>query len=189
MLCNTFAPEVAVILALAPPQVHNLCHLNSHVHRTMLFDQCRAQADGEGHRRRQERQTKGKPMRKRPGTFLDAVFSGRPRDTRRKIAGYNESAKSGMDTASLETFVTPVANTTTKPPLTGMLMQFDGVTLCQPPSIVAVLGTETTTQSCGVPDRFLEKRHGYVNKAWPTALGEKPKDLVWSSGQPLDISS
>ena len=43
--------KIGVILALAPPQVQNHCHLNSHIlksHaqvRTMLFDYCQAQAD------------------------------------------------------------------------------------------------------------------------------------------------
>ena len=42
--------KIGVILALAPPQVQNHCHLNSHIlksyaqFRTMLFDSCRAQA-------------------------------------------------------------------------------------------------------------------------------------------------
>ena len=36
---------------------------------------------------------------------------------------WNESAKSGKDTTSLETPITPAANTTTEPPITGMLMQ------------------------------------------------------------------
>ena len=43
--------KIGVILALAPPQGQNHCHLNSHILRsyaqvrTMLFDHCRAQAD------------------------------------------------------------------------------------------------------------------------------------------------
>ena len=43
--------KIGVPLALAPPQVQNHCHLNSHILksdaqvRTMLFDYCRAQAD------------------------------------------------------------------------------------------------------------------------------------------------
>ena len=43
--------KIGVILALAPLQVQNHCHLNSHIVRsyaqvrTMLFDYCRAQAD------------------------------------------------------------------------------------------------------------------------------------------------
>ena len=43
--------KVGVILALAPPQGQNHCHLNSHILRnyaqvrTMLFDHCRAQAE------------------------------------------------------------------------------------------------------------------------------------------------
>ena len=43
--------KIGVILALAPPQVQNHCHLNSHILksyaqlRTMLFDYCRALAD------------------------------------------------------------------------------------------------------------------------------------------------
>ena len=43
--------KIGVILALAPPQVQNQCHLNSHILRsyahvrTMLFDCCRAEAD------------------------------------------------------------------------------------------------------------------------------------------------
>ena len=43
--------KIGVIVALAPPQVQDHCHLNSHILksdaqvRTMLFDYCRAQAD------------------------------------------------------------------------------------------------------------------------------------------------
>ena len=43
--------KIGVMLALSPLQVQNHCHLNSHILksyaqvRTMLFDQCRAQAD------------------------------------------------------------------------------------------------------------------------------------------------
>ena len=43
--------KIGVILALAPLQVQNNCHLNSHILRSysqvraMLFDYCRAQAD------------------------------------------------------------------------------------------------------------------------------------------------
>ena len=43
--------KISVIVALAPPQVQDHCHLNSHILksdaqvRTMLFDYCRAQAD------------------------------------------------------------------------------------------------------------------------------------------------
>ena len=43
--------KIGVILALAPPQAQNHCHLNSRILksyaqvRTMLFDYCRAQAD------------------------------------------------------------------------------------------------------------------------------------------------
>ena len=38
---------------------------------------------------------------------------------------WNESTKSGKDTASLETLVTAAANTTTEPPKTGMLILSD----------------------------------------------------------------
>ena len=43
----------------------------------------------------------------------------------KKACWWNESAKSGKDTTSLETPITPAANTTTEPPITGMLMQSD----------------------------------------------------------------
>ena len=59
--------KIGVILALAPSQVQNHCHLNSHIlksHaevRTMLFGYCPAQTDTDGfldvgQRQRQERQ-------------------------------------------------------------------------------------------------------------------------------------
>ena len=38
----------------------------------------------------------------------------------KKACWWNESAKSGKDTASLVTPITPAANTATKPPITGM---------------------------------------------------------------------
>ena len=38
---------------------------------------------------------------------------------------WNESAKSGKDTASLATPITPAANTTTELPITGILIQSD----------------------------------------------------------------
>ena len=46
--------KIGIILALAPPQVQNCCHLNSNILesyaqvRTMLLDCCRAQADTAG---------------------------------------------------------------------------------------------------------------------------------------------
>ena len=43
----------------------------------------------------------------------------------RKDCWRNESAKSGKDTASLETPMTPAANTTTEPLTSGMLIQFE----------------------------------------------------------------
>ena len=43
----------------------------------------------------------------------------------KKDCWWNESAKSGKDTASLETPITPFASTTTAPPITGMLIQSD----------------------------------------------------------------
>ena len=42
-----------------------------------------------------------------------------------KDGWWNESAKNGKDTASLATPITPAANTTTEPPITGMLPQSD----------------------------------------------------------------
>ena len=42
-----------------------------------------------------------------------------------KDCWWNENAKSGEDTASLETPTTPAENTKTEPPITGMLMQSD----------------------------------------------------------------
>ena len=38
---------------------------------------------------------------------------------------WNENAKSGKDTASLETPITPAESTKTEPPITGMLIQSD----------------------------------------------------------------
>ena len=43
----------------------------------------------------------------------------------KKDCWWNESAKSGKDTASLETPITPFASTTTEPPITGMFLQSD----------------------------------------------------------------
>ena len=52
----------------------------------------------------------------------------------KKDCWWNESAQSGKDTASLETPITPVANTTTEPPITGLLIQSDegGAVLADP---------------------------------------------------------
>ena len=43
----------------------------------------------------------------------------------KKDCWLNENAKSGKDTASLETPITPAENTKTEPPITGMLIQSD----------------------------------------------------------------
>ena len=43
----------------------------------------------------------------------------------KKDCWWDDSAKSGKDTASLETPVTPAANTTPEPPVTGVWMQSD----------------------------------------------------------------
>ena len=155
--------KIGVILALAPSQVQNHCHLKFHILkssaqvRTMLFDFCRAQADtaagdvvpwdvsvlgkgkgkkGKGKGKKSDsskdekdkdehKKGKGKAMPKRLSTFLDTAFSAKPGDTRRRIAGGKRAPKSGKDTASLETPITPAADATTEPSITGMLMQSD----------------------------------------------------------------
>ena len=43
----------------------------------------------------------------------------------KKDCGWTENAKSGGDTASLETPITPAENTKTEPPITGTLIQSD----------------------------------------------------------------
>ena len=43
----------------------------------------------------------------------------------KKDCWWNENAKSGKDTAYLETPITPAENTKTEPPITGMLIQSD----------------------------------------------------------------
>ena len=49
-----------------------------------------------------------------------------------KECWWNESAKSGKDTVSLETPITPAANTTTDPSIARMLIQSGEGELCQP---------------------------------------------------------
>ena len=107
-----------------------------------------------------------------------------------KECWWNESAKSGKDTASLETPITPAANTTTEPSITGMLIQSDeGETVPANPAqwLYSVTKREPSREE------FL------INSAAATSVcqrsladslgGKNPEDLVWNSGQPLDISS
>ena len=61
----------------------------------------------------------------KPSTGLDTVFNAKVGDLCRRIAGWNENAKSGEDTASLEAPITPAENTQTEPPITRTLMQPD----------------------------------------------------------------
>ena len=98
--------KIGVILALAPLQVQNRCHMNSYILksyaqvRTMLFDYCRAQADtaaGDAVPRdisrcwvKEEKARKAKATRKakakvrtvpKPSILLDTVFNAKVGDT------------------------------------------------------------------------------------------------------------
>ena len=70
---------------------------------------------------------KAKAMPNRPSTLLDIVVSDQalPWRKAKKDCWCDESVKNGTDTASLETPITPVANTTTEPPIIGILTQSD----------------------------------------------------------------
>ena len=101
--------KLGVILALAPLQVQNHRHLNSHILKSYA---------------RQERKRKKKAEAKvrtmpKPSTLLGTVFNAKVGDT------WTENAKSGKDTASLETPTTPAESTKTEPPITGILIQSD----------------------------------------------------------------
>ena len=156
--------KIGVILALAPLQVQNHCHLNSHILksyaqvRTMLFDYCRAQADttagdavpidlsmlGKGGKARNANATrKGKAKAKAKARKAKATKTKRtktrnakakvrttPKPSKgwghmKKDCRWNENAKSGKDTASLETPIMPAESTKTEPQITGMLIQSD----------------------------------------------------------------
>ena len=91
-----------------------------------------------------------------------------------KDCWWSESAKSGKDTASLETPVTLAVSTTIESPITGMLMQFDDSNAV-PADSSQWLYSVTNCEN--------------VSKAWKKAWEENPEDLEWNSGQPLDNSS
>ena len=66
----------------------------------------------------------------------------------KKDCWWNESARSGKDTASLETPFTPAANTTTEPPIVRMLVQSDeGEIVPANPAPWLYSVTKTRTQS------------------------------------------
>ena len=139
---------------LAPPQVQNHCHLNSHIlksHarvRTLLFDYGRAQADtaasdavpmdlsmlgkGKGEKsenskgeKDKDKKGKGKANAKESEYFAGYCLLCKAWGHMKKDCWWNESAKSGKETVSLETSITPAANTETEPPNTGVLIQSD----------------------------------------------------------------
>ena len=103
----------------------------------------------------------------------------------KKDCWWNESARSGKDTAFLETPITPAANTTTEPPITGMWTRFDEE---------AVPGPAQWLYS--VTKR--EPRHNdfLIDSAAATSVCQRsliaweanPVDLKWNSDRPLDIS-
>ena len=57
--------------------------------------------------------------------FAGYCLQCRGRGHMKKDCWWNENAKSGEDTASLETSITPAESTKTEPPITGMLIQSD----------------------------------------------------------------
>ena len=84
----------------------------------------------------------------------------------KKDCWWSESAKSGKDTASLETPVTLAVSTTTEPPITGMLMQSDDSKAVPADSsqwLYSVTNCET------------------VSKAWQKAWEENQR--IWSGTQ------
>ena len=127
-------------------------------------------------RRKRERQAKdkGKDNAKATKYFPGYRIHFKAWRPMKKDCCWSESAKSGKDTASLETPVTLAVSTTTESPITGMLMQSD--------------------DSKAVPADFSQWLYSVTNcetvsKAWKKAWEENPEDLEWNSGQPLDNSS
>ena len=147
--------KTGVILALAPPQVHNHYHLNSHILKsyaqvtTVLFDFCRAQRErplvtlypwisrwGVKVKARKVKATKMRRTKNKDKKGIGKDKTTANTKATECFAGYcplcnawgymqkdccwNESAKSGKDTASLENPITPVVDTTTEPPITEM---------------------------------------------------------------------
>ena len=195
--------KIGVILALAPSQVQNHCHLNSQILKSkarmrplvMLYpwiSRCWAKAT----RRAKGKAGKGEYNKDEKVNDKDGKGKGKANDkTSNHFPGYclvckawrhammdcwwNESAKSGKDTASLETTITPAANTATEPPITGMLPQSDeGEAVPANPWLYSVSKRKPSRE---------EFRRRYVNRAWLAALERNPEDLVWNSGQPLEF--
>ena len=104
----------------------------------------------------------------------------------KKDCWWNESARSGKDTASPDNPITPVVNTTTEPPTTGMLLQSD-----DGEAVIADSAQWLYSVTKREPSRedFLIDSGVCANRVWRTAREANPGDLEWSSGQPLDISS
>ena len=106
----------------------------------------------------------------------------------RKDCWWNENAKSGKDTASLETTITPAESTKTEPPITGMLIQSDeaGEMLAGP---AQWMYSVTKQESVPNANDFLidELRPRYVSRVGPTAWEENPEDLEWSSGHRTSV--
>ena len=143
--------KIGVILALAPLQVQNHCHLNSHLLRcyaqvgTMLFDCCRGQADaaasdalpvdlsmlgkggkgkkGKGDKRGKDKDKDKKGKGKGKNNAQGRVYCLKCKGWRHmKDCWWNENAENGKDTAPLETPISP-EGIKTEPPITGMLIQ------------------------------------------------------------------
>ena len=97
----------------------------------------------------------------------------------KKDCWWNENAKSGKDTASLETPITPAESTKTEPPITGMLIQSDEgdeIPADDTQWMYAVTNQDpfpTPMISCLI----LELRHQYVSRVWPTVWAENAEDL------------
>ena len=112
----------------------------------MLFDYCRAQADtapgdvvpmdlsrlgkgkgknGKGKKGKGDKKGngKGKATAKTTKDFPGYCLVRKAWEHAMKECWWNESAKSGKDTASLETPTTPAANTATDPSIAWMLIQ------------------------------------------------------------------
>ena len=213
-----------VFLALAPSQVQNHCHLNSHILqsyaqvRTMLFDNCRAQADtaagdvvpmdlsmlGKCQGKKGKGDKKGKGKGKCPKSESSKLEKDTDEDKKGKGKGkgkanakttkhlpghclvckawqhakkdcwWSESAKSLTDTVSLA----PAANNTTEPPITGMLIQFDGG---------ETVPANPAQWLYSVTKRELSREEFLIDSGAATSVCQH--SLVWNSGQPLDTSS
>ena len=85
---------------------------------------------GKGKKGKGDKKGKGKGTRKKGESnkdekdkYKDKKGKGEGKNNMKKDCWLNENAKSGEDTASLETPITPAESTKTEPPITGILIK------------------------------------------------------------------